>query len=1245
MVYEYTYDEEKQEMRVNCIGSIYEPSIEDSIIDNLLEVKKPVRIILAETREYEYDFPETDLLLEIALAIDRILRSKIISLKNISSKDCEKHVPERYARIQNIFNEIKYDPVQAYKKLIREIRHAKIMAKKEEDHAECYETYVQKTLVPIKEILDGCKLIQMAKPNIADITDRSFYRKIFHPTIRPNFMYTRYISIPPANAELIDRYSLDNAEVEIYKLEGKTRKLYHIVPPEFKLKEDEYMLLDTARRYLARHKPREAELAEPMRIRQNLYNIGLDMLRDLVKERGVRITEERLQNLADILTRYTAGFGMLELILKDENIQDIAINSPIGKTPMFIFHGVHQECETNIIPSREDAESWATRFKLRSGRPLDEANPVLDTELDVPGGRARVAAITRTLSPYGLGFAFRRHRDKPWTYPLFINNKMISAFGAALMWFIIDGARTVLIAGTRSSGKTSFLGASMIQIMPKLRIVSVEDSVTGDANIVVKRNGKFERTSVGELIDALLKNYEHEILDGREVLHGNPEEIRVFSMNSEGKVELKPVKSFIRHKVNKDIYLVTTRTGRKIKVTGDHSLFTLGESGNIRTVKTKDLKPGDFLVTPRILPVHNKPTESIDLLDHLDKLEPYFLTGKGIKEFIYNNKDVIKTVVKKMNYSKSALLHWKRGGIIPLRVLKRLKWKKSDFKNAKIKCSRHSNKLPTKITLDTDFLTFVGLWLADGCYDSNSVIVSVTDNETREVVRNVAKRFGISVKMHSDEFSLILNSKVLKSVMKDVLKLEGNAYTKRIPTWIFDLSKEQIAPLLRGIFSGDGYLAKSEVGLSLVSENMLKDIQTLLLYFGVIGRINRKNTTDKTYSCRISSIKTLKPFLENIGFLQKEREEKLKVLCSKTSTHDTTDVIPLSLEFKRTIAETYDDFNTHDYIARNNNIGRENLGRIVTDFEDDSVTEILERLANSDIFWDQVRSVKKLKTKDVYVYDFSVPENENFICENILAHNTLELPIEQMVALGYNIERLKSRSVITRIETELAAEEALRTALRLGDSCLIIGEVRSVEAKALYEAMRIGALANVVAGTIHGDSAYGVFDRVVNDLGVPPTSFKATDIILICNMLKTPDGLHSFRRVVEITEVRKHWKTDPMDEMGFVNLMEYSAKDDTLKSSKTLLAGESVILNDIASRVKEWRGNWDAVWNNIKLREKILSTLVEYSKKKPDLLEAPMVIQSNSHFHLISDEVKEELGYLDNNAIYERWLNWLKSVV
>ncbi len=738
---EYVYDKENQKLKINCLGYIYGPSIEDhdvwmaAVIDKLMELKRIVKVVLAERREYEYDVKEVKLLLEIANAIEKITREKIISLKNVVIKNCEQHAGERFGFLQKLLSELRYDPIEAYKWLLREIRHANVKMEREYNLIvrKCYSHYLENSLLPMQRIIESCTLIQIAKDRLTEHKNRSLYRSIFHPSVKPNFMYTRYIASPPPHAELAERYSVENVDVEIYKIPGKLRKIYHIVPPEFRLDENEYTLLDKARQYIGAHEPREMELAEPATIRENIYRISLDLLRDIAEENKFSLPEARLKELANILTRYTAGLGILELILKDENVQDISVNSPVGKAPIYLFHATHQECETNIVPSQEDAESWATRFRLSSNRPLDEASPVLDTEITVPGGSARIAAITRTLSPDGLAFAFRRHRDKPWTYPLFIKNSMMNAFAAGLMWFIIDGSRTMLVAGTRSAGKTSLLGSFMVQIMPKVRIVVSED--------------------------------------------------------------------------------------------------------------------------------------------------------------------------------------------------------------------------------------------------------------------------------------------------------------------------------------------------------------------------------------------------------------------------------------------------------------------------------------------------------------------------------TLELPVTQLQNLGYNIQRLKSRSVITHIETELPAEEALRTALRLGDSALILGEVRSREALALYEAMRIGALANIVAGTIHGDSAYSVFDRVVNDLGVPPTSFKATDIIVVANMLRSSDGLRSFRRVTGVTEVRKHWKSDPQEEGGFVDLLEYSAKEDTLKPTKTLLMGESVVLNDIASRVREWKNSWDRIWDNINLRTKVIQSLVDYSqaKGKPDLLEAPAVIESNSMFHLIGSEVREELGSLDSTEIFNRWYEWLKK--
>jgi hypothetical protein len=238
-------------------------------------------------------------------------------------------------------------------------------------------------------------------------------------------------------------------------------------------------------------------------------------------------------------------------------------------------------------------------------------------------------------------------------------------------------------------------------------------------------------------------------------------------------------------------------------------------------------------------------------------------------------------------------------------------------------------------------------------------------------------------------------------------------------------------------------------------------------------------------------------------------------------------------------------------------------------------------------------------------------------------------------------------AVVEGSTTEVAASEGIRTSLRLGDSALIVGEVRSAEAKSLYEAMRVGALANVVAGTIHGDSPYGVFDRVVNDLEVQATSFKATDIIIITNPVKTPDGLHSMKRIMSVTEVRKHWKEDPLTEGGFVDLLRYNVEKDILEPTPELMNGDSEIIKSIAGNVKGWAGNWDAVYDNILLRGKIKEEMVKAAEKLnlPQILEAEFVVLANTAFHRISDEVRENKGLPLGSDVFPIWEKWLYNAV
>lgn len=128
----------------------------------------------------------------------------------------------------------------------------------------------------------------------------------------------------------------------------------------------------------------------------------------------------------------------------------------------------------------------------------------------------------------------------------------------------------------------------------------------------------------------------------------------------------------------------------------------------------------------------------------------------------------------------------------------------------------------------------------------------------------------------------------------------------------------------------------------------------------------------------------------------------------------------------------------------------------------------------------------------------------------VVIEDTPELPVEALLGADRDVQRL----VVDRTgDAALAPTEALRTALRLGEGALVVGEVRGEEAATLFEAMRVGANDGAVLGTVHGEGAYTVRERIVDDLGVAPGAMGATDLVVTLG--STPDG----RRVTAIEEV------------------------------------------------------------------------------------------------------------------------------
>ena len=129
--------------------------------------------------------------------------------------------------------------------------------------------------------------------------------------------------------------------------------------------------------------------------------------------------------------------------------------------------------------------------------------------------------------------------------------------------------------------------------------------------------------------------------------------------------------------------------------------------------------------------------------------------------------------------------------------------------------------------------------------------------------------------------------------------------------------------------------------------------------------------------------------------------------------------------------------------------------------------------------------------------------------------DTMELPTPIMRKMGYKVQ---SMLIDDRMggDSLSRSDEALRVSLRMGESAIILGEVRGEEARTMYQSMRAGRAGSSIMGTIHGDSARSVFERVVHDMNISPEAFMATDILVTLGTVRDRRTGNQVRRVNEI---------------------------------------------------------------------------------------------------------------------------------
>ena len=192
----------------------------------------------------------------------------------------------------------------------------------------------------------------------------------------------------------------------------------------------------------------------------------------LIKRYFPRADKRTYDLLVNELLRQNIGLGDIEILLKDENLEEIVINS--AKEPVWVYHKKHGWLKTNIlIPTEKRIRHYSTVIGGDVGKEITLLKPLMDAHL-MTGDR--VNATLSPISSNGNTITIRKFASKPWTITDFLTAKTISYPGAAIIWLAVENELSVLISGGTGSGKTSMLNVVSSFIPINQRVISIEDT-------------------------------------------------------------------------------------------------------------------------------------------------------------------------------------------------------------------------------------------------------------------------------------------------------------------------------------------------------------------------------------------------------------------------------------------------------------------------------------------------------------------------------------------------------------------------------------------------------------------------------------------------------------------------------------------------------------------------------------------------------------------------------------------------
>lgn len=330
-------------------------------------------------------------------------------------------------------------------------------------------------------------------------------------------------------------------------------------------------------------------------------------------------------------------------------------------------------------------------------------------------------------------------------------------------------------------------------------------------------------------------------------------------------------------------------------------------------------------------------------------------------------------------------------------------------------------------------LALLGHLIGDGCtLPRHAIQYTTRELDLAEIVSNLATQvFGDSIapkiKQEKTWYQVYLSASYhlthgIKNPVSKWLENLGifglRSHEKFIPGLVFQQPQEAIALFLRHLWSTDGCIKLTKgssypaIYYASSSNKLAQGVQMLLLRLGINAKlriISQGKKGRNQIQVWITGKYDLEKFVNLIGAVGLYKQESLELvkqyLQKSGKANPNQDVIPRDIwhtevksaqqqlaisdrQLQQALGISYCGTSLYKY-----NLSRNRTKQLAEILQ----SETINNLADSDIYWDEIKEIKFAGEEKVY--DLTVPNLENFTTQGLYVHNSIEQDADLVIML------------------------------------------------------------------------------------------------------------------------------------------------------------------------------------------------------------------------------------------------------